>query len=318
MTRSLIAGAAGFIGSHLCRRLLDDGHHVVGVDNFITGSKSNILPLLEHPHFEFHHADVIQPLQVPGALDEVYHLASLASPVAYYQHPLQTLYSGSDATRHLLELCRDSGARFLLTSTSEVYGDPDIHPQVETYWGNVNPIGPRSVYDESKRYAEALTMAYQRLDLVEVRIARLFNTYGPRMARDDGRVIPAFACQCIEGEPLTVFGDGSQTRSFCFISDTVDGIVRLMRSDYAKPCNIGNPQEMTVADLATFMVKNTGSRSAISYHPLPTDDPKRRCPDISLAKAQLGWEPVVSLEDGLGQTLDYFRTICLPKDNVAP
>lgn len=314
MPKSLVAGAAGFIGSHLCERLLDDGHSVIAVDNFITGSKENIAGLMRHPRFEFLFADLIQPFSLPGPLDEVYHLASPASPVAYYANPLKTLYSGSDVTRNLLEVCKETGARFLLTSTSEVYGDPEVHPQVESYWGNVNPIGPRSVYDESKRYAEALTMAYHRHEQTAVRVARLFNTYGPNMARDDGRVIPAFVCQCLLGKPLTVFGDGSQTRSFCFVSDTVEGIIRLMRSDYSGPCNIGNPLEMTVGALAKLMVENTGSRSTISYHPLPTDDPRRRCPDITIAKQQLGWEPQVTFEEGLKLTVEYFREVCRGQD----
>jgi dTDP-glucose 4,6-dehydratase len=317
MPRALVAGAAGFIGSHLSERLLNDGLQVIGVDNYITGDTKNIVNLLRHPNFEFLEANLIDPVSIEGKIDEVYHLASPASPIAYYANPFATLYSGSDVTRNLLEVCRAKGARFLLTSTSEVYGDPTEHPQTESYWGNVNPVGPRSVYDEGKRFAEALTMAYHRYHAVSTRIARLFNTYGPRMAMADGRVIPAFTCQCLRGEALTVFGDGSQTRSFCYVTDTVDGIVRLMRSDLHRPCNIGNPNEMTVEALAKLLVDKIGTSSTITYHPLPEDDPKRRRPDITLAKQALGWEPRIALEEGLAKTAEYFREI-LNSDSNAP
>jgi dTDP-glucose 4,6-dehydratase len=307
MARVLVAGAAGFIGSHLTDRLLADGHEVVGIDNFITGNPRNLSHLHSNPRFTFVEADVIRPIVVDGTFDRIYCLASPASPIDYLKRPFETLYAGSDGTRNLLDRALADGARFLLTSTSEVYGDPQVHPQPESYWGNVNPNGPRSVYDEAKRYAEAITMAYHRYKGVEVRIARIFNTFGPRMRHDDGRVVPAFSCQALRGEPLTVFGDGSQTRSYCYVSDLVDGLVRLMESDLREPCNLGNPYELTVRELATVIADAAGSGSTVVYKPLPEDDPKIRRPDTTRARTVLGWEPQVPFADGLRVTMDYFR-----------
>ena len=307
--RHLVSGAAGFIGSHLCDRLLADGGEVVGLDNLITGDRRNIEHLAGKPKFTFREFDVTRPVEENGKFDHVWHLASLASPKFYLAYPIETLESGSTGTRNMLEIARRDGARFLITSTSECYGDPLEHPQVETYWGNVNPIGIRSCYDESKRYAEAFTMAYHRTHGVRTNIARIFNTYGPRMALDDGRVVPAFLDQALRGEPITVFGDGSQTRSFCFVSDLVDGLYRLMMSDERYPVNLGNPLEMTMLEFAGYIRRLTGASSTIVFQPLPQDDPKQRKPDISKAKAILGWEPRVPLEEGLRRTVEYFRSL---------
>jgi dTDP-glucose 4,6-dehydratase len=306
--RALVTGGAGFLGSHLCERLLDEGLHVVCMDNLITGSLANIEHLVGRIGFTFIHHDVTNFIHVPGRLDYILHFASPASPIDYLHLPIQTLKVGSLGTHKALGLAKAQGARFLLASTSEVYGDPLIHPQPEGYWGNVNPVGPRGVYDEAKRFAEALTMAYHRHHGVDTRIVRIFNTYGPRMRANDGRVVPAFICQALAGEPLTAFGDGTQTRSFCFVDDLIEGIWRLLRSDYADPMNIGNPAEMTVLEFARQIIRLTGSRSEIVFRPLPVDDPKVRQPDISLARRVLGWEPKVPLERGLASTIEYFRT----------
>ncbi len=305
--RILVTGGAGFVPSHLVDRLLADGHEVVAVDNFVTGDRANVAHLAEHPRFQLVVADVSKELPVGGRFDRVYHMASPASPIDYVELPFETLYVGSDGTRNALERARADGARFLLASTSEVYGDPAVHPQVESYWGNVNPIGPRSVYDEAKRYAEALTMAFHRYHGVATRIVRIFNTYGPRMRANDGRVMPAFCSQALGGQPLTVFGDGLQTRSFCYVSDLVDGIIRLMESDLTEPCNIGNPHEMTMLQLAEYINTYTGNAAGIVHKPLPTDDPTQRRPDITRARTALGWEPKVAFDDGVARTVAYFR-----------
>jgi dTDP-glucose 4,6-dehydratase len=305
--RYVISGAAGFIGSHLADRLIEEGHEVVGIDNLITGRLENIEHLRVNPHFTFLQKDVTEPVCLESRVDRVFHLASLASPLDYLKHPIETLESGSTGTRNMLELARQHGARFLLTSTSECYGDPLEHPQKETYWGNVNPVGPRSCYDESKRYAEALTMAYHRVHGVPTNIARIFNTYGPRMALNDGRVVPAFIDQALRGANLTVFGDGSQTRSFCYISDLVDGLLRLSESEERYPVNLGNPAEMTILQFAETIRQRFGGKPEIEYKPLPADDPKIRRPDISKAKSLLGWEPKVPLELGLTLTIEYFQ-----------
>jgi dTDP-glucose 4,6-dehydratase len=308
--RFLISGAAGFIGSHLCDRLLADGHSIVAIDNLVTGSLNNLAHLGNHPRFEFRNQDVTRPVECDGPLDGVLHLASLASPREYLAHPIETLESGSTGTRNMLEAAHREGARFLLTSTSECYGDPLEHPQAESYWGHVNPVGERSCYDESKRYAEALTMAWHRVHGLRTNIARIFNTYGPRMALGDGRVVPAFLEAVLQGRPVTLFGEGLQTRSFCYVSDMVDGLVRLMFSGERYPVNLGNPRETTVRELADLIRKMAGSDLPLTAGPLPQDDPKRRCPDISKARALLGWEPRVSLEEGLRLTWDYFRAVC--------
>jgi len=305
----LVSGAAGFIGSHLCERLLADGHSVIGLDNLITGSQRNLAHLANHPRFRFMEHDVTQPLELAGRFDHVWHLASLASPKEYLAHPIETLESGSTGTRNMLEIARRDGARFLVTSTSECYGDPLQHPQVETYWGNVNPVGVRSCYDESKRYAEAMTMAYHRYYGVRTNIARIFNTYGPRMALKDGRVVPAFLDQALQGQPLTIFGDGTQTRSFCYVSDMVDGLVRLALSDERLPVNLGNPVELTILEFAERIRRLMGAELPIVFEPLPQDDPQKRRPDITKAKKVLGWEPKVNLEDGLRETVEYFRAL---------
>jgi dTDP-glucose 4,6-dehydratase len=307
--RHLVSGAAGFIGSHLCDRLLAGGHEVLGLDNFITGSPDNLAHLAGHSRFRLERCDVSAPFSVPGIFDQVWHLASLASPKHYLAHPIQTLESGSTATRNMLEIARRDGARFLVTSTSECYGDPLEHPQVETYWGNVNPVGERSCYDESKRYAEAMTMAYHRAFGVRSNIARIFNTYGPRMALDDGRVVPAFLDQALRGEPLTVFGDGSQTRSFCYVSDMVEGLVRLSLSEERLPVNLGNPLELTILEFAQRIAGLLEIDLKTVHQPLPSDDPKKRQPDISKARRILGWTPRVSLEDGLRETVAYFKAL---------
>ncbi len=301
----LISGAAGFIGSHLCERLLAEGHTVTGIDNFITGSPQNLAHLNE---LIFHEADAtsldfVQKMDALGPFDLVLHLASLASPKDYLNYPIETLESGSTATRNMLEVARLFNARFLLTSTSECYGDPLEHPQKESYWGNVNPIGPRSCYDESKRFAEALTMAYHRKFGLRTNIARIFNTYGPRMKLDDGRVVPAFLSQALEGLPLTVFGDGTQTRSFCYVDDLVDGLCRLMLSEEREPVNLGNPEEITLLEFAERIQRLLGTASPLEFHPLPENDPTRRQPDISKAKRVLGWEPKIGLEEGLARTV---------------
>ncbi|MEQ1885408.1 MAG: UDP-glucuronic acid decarboxylase family protein [Bryobacteraceae bacterium] len=307
--RHLVSGAAGFIGSHLCDRLLADGGTVVALDNFITGSRKNLAHLDSDSRFEFIDCDVTKPFDVRGPFDHVWHLASLASPKEYLAHPIETLESGSTATRLMLEIARREGARFLITSTSECYGDPEEHPQKETYWGHVNPVGPRSCYDESKRYAEAMTMAYHRYYGVRANIARIFNTYGPRMALNDGRVVPAFLDQALRGEPLTIFGTGSQTRSFCYVADLVDGLVRLGSSEERYPVNLGNPAELTILEFAERISRLMGSQLPIVHEPLPEDDPKKRRPDIAKAKRILGWEPKVLLEDGLRETVEYFKTL---------
>jgi dTDP-glucose 4,6-dehydratase len=303
----LVSGAAGFIGSHLCDRLLADGHSVVGLDNLITGARRNLAHLEKHPQFRFLEFDVTRPVDVPGRFDHVWHLASLASPKEYLAHPIETLESGSTATRNMLEIARRDGARFLITSTSECYGDPLEHPQVETYWGNVNPVGLRSCYDESKRYAEAMTMAYHRTYGVRTNIARIFNTYGPRMALKDGRVVPAFLDQALQGQPLTIFGDGTQTRSFCYVSDMVEGLLRLASSEERFPVNLGNPAELTILEFAERIQELMASNLPIVFEPLPSDDPKKRRPDIGKAQRVLGWEPKVPLADGLRETVAYFK-----------
>ena len=305
--RILVTGGAGFIASHLCERLLEQGHEVVAVDNFITGHRRNLETLLPHPAFRFVEADVTRSLPVDGRFDRIFHMASPASPIDYVQLPFETLYCGSDATRIALDRALQDGARFFLASTSEVYGDPLVHPQVETYWGNVNPIGPRSVYDEAKRFAEALTMAYHRYRHVETRIVRIFNTYGPRMRANDGRVMPAFISQALRNEPLTVFGDGLQTRSFCYVDDNVRGLMGLMESDLREPCNIGNPEEMTMLELAEYINRFTGNTAGIVFKPLPTDDPMQRKPVIDRARNAFGWQPQVSFETGVERTVAYFR-----------
>jgi dTDP-glucose 4,6-dehydratase len=306
--RLVVSGAAGFIGSHLCDRLLTEKHSVVAIDNLLTGSLRNISHLAGNPNFHFLQQDVTQPVEVEGAVDGVLHLASPASPKDYMQHPIETLEVGSAGTRNMLELARRWKARFLLTSTSECYGDPLVHPQRETYWGHVNPVGPRSCYDESKRFAEAITMAYHRVYDLRTNIARIFNTYGPRMQLDDGRVVPAFIDQALRGLPVTIFGDGSQTRSFCYVSDLVEGLYRLLLSDERYPVNLGNPEEMTIREFAEYVCRLTGAKCAVEHRPLPEDDPKKRRPDISKARRLLGWEPKVPLEEGLRLTIEYFRS----------
>lgn len=308
MSTSVVTGAAGFLGSHLCDKLLANGHRVIGIDNFITGNESNIEHLSGNKDFQFVKQDVTKYIDVSGDVDYVFHFASPASPIDYLELPIQTLKVGSLGTHNALGLSFAKKARFVLASTSECYGDPLVHPQTEDYWGNVNPIGPRGVYDEAKRFAEAMTMAYHRAHGVDTRIVRIFNTYGPRMRLKDGRVVPAFITQALKGEDLSVFGDGKQTRSFCFVSDLIEGIYRLSQSDFHDPVNIGNPSEMTVLQFAEAIVKLTGSKSKIAFHPLPVDDPKQRQPDISRAKKLLKWEPKVSLEDGLKETIAWFKT----------
>jgi dTDP-glucose 4,6-dehydratase len=305
--RVLITGAAGFLGSHLADRFLRDGHTVVGLDNFLTGHADNIAHLTGHERFSFLRHNISEYTYVAGPLDGVLHFASPASPVDYLHMPIQTLKVGSLGTHNALGLALAKGARFLLASTSEVYGDPAVHPQPESYWGHVNPIGPRGCYDEAKRFAEAMTMAYHRAQQVETRIVRIFNTYGPRMRPHDGRVVSNFIMQALQGEPITVYGDGSQTRSFCYVEDEVEGIYRLFNSDERQPVNIGNPNEFTVRQLAELVMELAGSKSPIIAHPLPTDDPKVRQPDIARARALLGWEPTVQLREGLTRTIDYFR-----------
>jgi dTDP-glucose 4,6-dehydratase len=307
--RFLISGSAGFIGSHFCDYLIERGHEVVGLDNLITGSMRNLAHLKGNANFHFIECDVTKETPVDGPFDGVLHLASLASPKDYLEHPIETLESGSTGTRNMLEIARREGARFLLTSTSECYGDPLEHPQKETYWGNVNPVGMRSCYDESKRYAEALTMAYHRTHGVRTTIARIFNTYGPRMALQDGRVVPAFLDQALRGEALTIFGDGSQTRSFCYVRDMVEGLYRLWASEERYPVNLGNPVELTILEFAETTQRLMGAKSPLQFCPLPEDDPKRRKPDITKARAVLDWEPRVQLDEGLRATIVYFQNL---------
>jgi len=307
--RVLVTGGAGFLGSHLCDRLLRDGHEVIAMDNLLTGNPRNIEHLQEEKRFRFVRHNVTEFVFVDGPLDAVLHFASPASPIDYLELPIQTLKVGSLGTHNALGLAKEKKARFLLASTSEVYGDPLIHPQPESYWGNVNPIGPRGVYDEAKRFSEAITMAYHRAHGVDTRIVRIFNTYGERMRPRDGRVVPALICQALAGEPMTVFGDGSQTRSFCYVADLIEGITRLLHSDVREPVNIGNPAELSVLEFARTIQRLTGTRSEIVFRPLPVDDPKVRQPDITKAKTKLGWEPKVKLEEGLGRTIEYFRTL---------
>ncbi|MFZ4785807.1 MAG: UDP-glucuronic acid decarboxylase family protein [Flavobacteriales bacterium] len=309
MKKVLITGAAGFLGSHLCDRFINDGFHVIAMDNLITGDLKNIEHLFPHERFEFHHHDVSKFIHVPGKLDYILHFASPASPIDYLKIPIQTLKVGSLGIHNCLGLAKEKNARLLIASTSEVYGDPSVHPQTESYWGNVNPVGPRGVYDEAKRFQEAITMAYHTFHGLETRIVRIFNTYGPRMRLNDGRVLPAFIGQALRGEDLTIFGDGSQTRSFCYVDDLVEGIVRLLNSDYASPVNIGNPDEITIKDFAEEIIKLTGTNQKVVYRDLPTDDPKQRQPDITLARQLLGWEPKVARAEGLKITYDYFKSL---------
>jgi dTDP-glucose 4,6-dehydratase len=305
--RAVVTGGAGFLGSHLCERLLDDGYEVVCLDNFLTGTPRNVEHLIGHRGFRLVRCDVSEFIHVPGRVDAVLHFASPASPMDYLQLPIHTLEVGSIGTMHALSLARDTGARFLLASTSEVYGDPLVHPQPESYWGNVNPVGPRGVYDEAKRFAEALTMAHRRTHGVDTAIVRIFNTFGPRMRPDDGRAIPTFIRQALNDEPITVAGDGSQTRSICYVDDLIEGIVGLLRSDLEGPVNIGNPHEISVLELAEWIRELVGPCSPIEFVPRPVDDPTVRQPDISLARTALGWEPSIPVEDGLKQTIEWFR-----------
>jgi dTDP-glucose 4,6-dehydratase len=311
MKRVLITGGAGFLGSHLCDRFIKEGYYVIAMDNLITGNLKNIEHLFKHPNFEYHHHDVSKFVFVPGDLHYILHFASPASPIDYLKMPIQTLKVGSLGTHNLLGLAKQKNARMLIASTSEVYGDPLVHPQNEEYWGNVNPIGPRGVYDEAKRFQEAITMAYHNFHGLETRIVRIFNTYGPRMRLDDGRALPAFMSQALRGEDITVFGDGSQTRSFCYVDDLVEGIYRLLLSDYALPVNIGNPNEISLKEFAEEVQRLTGTNSQIIYQPLPQDDPKQRQPDISKAKNILNWEPKVDRAEGLKVTLEYFKQALL-------
>lgn len=307
--RVLITGAAGFLGSHLCDRFIKDGFTVVGMDNLITGDLRNIEHLFKLKEFEFYHHDVSKFIHVPGELDYILHFASPASPIDYLKIPIQTLKVGSLGTHNCLGLAKAKGARILVASTSEVYGDPMVHPQPEEYWGNVNPVGPRGVYDEAKRFQEAMTMAYNNFHGLQTRIVRIFNTYGPRMRLNDGRALPAFIGQALRGEDLTVFGDGSQTRSFCYVDDLIEGIVRLLMSDYSMPVNVGNPEEISLKDFAEEIIRLTGTKQKIAYKPLPVDDPKQRQPDISKARSLLGWEPKVGRQEGLLKTYEYFKSL---------
>lgn len=304
---SVVTGGSGFLGSHLCDLLLSKGHRVIAIDNLITGNTANIEHLAGNERFRFIKHNVCDYIYLDGPVHNVFHLASPASPIDYLELPIQTLKVGAIGTMNCLGLAKAKGARFLIASTSECYGDPLVHPQKEDYWGNVNPIGPRGVYDEAKRFAEAMTMAYHRYHKIDTKIVRIFNTYGPRMRLRDGRVVPAFVGQALRGEPLTVFGDGKQTRSFCYVSDLIEGIYRLSQSDFHEPVNIGNPTEFTIVDFARLIIRLTGAKSEIVYKPLPTDDPKQRRPDISRAKQLLGWEPKVDLETGLKKTIEYFK-----------
>lgn len=302
----LITGAAGFLGSHLCDRFIKEGYNVIGMDNLLTGSLDNIEHLFKLKEFDFYFHDVTKFVHIPGKLDYILHFASPASPIDYLKMPIQTLKVGSLGTHNLLGLAKDKKSRFLIASTSEIYGDPNVHPQTEEYWGNVNPIGPRGVYDEAKRFMEAMTMAYHTFHNVDTRIVRIFNTYGPRMRLDDGRVLPTLIGQAIKGEDLTVFGDGNQTRSFCYVDDLIDGIYRLLHSDYVYPVNIGNPDEITINQFADEIIKLTGTKQKVIHKPLPVDDPKQRQPDITKAKTLLGWEPKISRTEGLKITYKFF------------
>jgi dTDP-glucose 4,6-dehydratase len=312
LKRILITGAAGFLGSHLCDRFMKEGYEVVGMDNLLTGNIHNIEHLFPEKNFSFYHHDITKFVHVPGNIDYILHFASPASPIDYLKMPIQTLKVGALGTHNLLGLAKAKGARILVASTSEVYGDPLVHPQTEEYWGNVNPIGPRGVYDEAKRFMESITMAYHNFHNVDTRIIRIFNTYGPRMRLDDGRALPTFVNQALHGEDITVFGDGSQTRSFCYVDDLVDGIYRLLLSDYHMPVNIGNPVEISLQQFAEEVLTLTGANVKIIYKPLPQDDPKQRKPDITKAKALLGWEPKVDRSEGLKRTLAYFKQQLLP------
>lgn len=316
MKRAVVTGGAGFLGSHLCERLLAEEIAVVAVDNLVTGKRENVAHLVDRNDFALVLHDVSKPIEIDGPVDYVLHFASPASPIDYLELPIQTLKVGSLGTHNSLGLAKAKGARYLLASTSETYGDPLVHPQPETYWGNVNPVGPRGVYDEAKRFAEAMTMAYHRVHGLETRIVRIFNTYGPRMRPNDGRVVPAFIQQALLGEPLTVFGNGTQTRSFCYVDDLIEGIYRLLQSNEVEPVNLGNPHEMTILEFADRIRAAIGSSSAIDYRPLPVDDPKTRQPDISKARRILGWEPRVPLAVGLEKTIEYFRTL-LPAPRMA-
>jgi dTDP-glucose 4,6-dehydratase len=315
MKRILITGGAGFLGSHLCDRFIKEGYHVIAMDNLITGDLKNIEHLFKLEHFEFYHHDVSKFIHVPGELDYILHFASPASPIDYLKIPIQTLKVGSLGIHNCLGLARVKKARVLIASTSEVYGDPNVHPQPEEYWGNVNPVGPRGVYDEAKRFQEAMTMAYHTYHGLETRIIRIFNTYGPRMRLNDGRVLPAFIGQALRGEDLTMFGDGSQTRSFCYVDDLVEGIYRLLLSDYAQPVNIGNPDEITIKEFGEEIIKLTGTSQKLISLPLPTDDPKQRKPDITKARSILGWEPKVSRAEGLRITFEYFKSLSISEVN---
>lgn len=312
--RVLVTGAAGFLGSHLCDRFIKEGYHVIGMDNLITGDLRNIEHLFKLEQFEFYNHDVSKFIHIPGELHYILHFASPASPIDYLKIPIQTLKVGALGTHNCLGLAKAKGARILVASTSEVYGDPLVHPQTEEYWGNVNPVGPRGVYDEAKRFMESITMAYHTFHNVETRIIRIFNTYGPRMRLNDGRALPAFIGQALRGEDLTVFGDGSQTRSFCYVDDLVEGIYRLLMSDYAYPVNIGNPNEITLKEFAEEIIQLTGTNQKIAYHPLPKDDPKQRKPDITKAKELLGWSPKVDRSEGVRITYEYFKS--LPKEEL--
>ncbi|TAL55425.1 MAG: SDR family oxidoreductase [Nanoarchaeota archaeon] len=307
MKRVLVTGGAGFLGSHICDRLVESGNFVIAMDNLITGNLKNISHLRKNKNFRFVKHDVSKHIKIAGRIDFVMHFASPASPIDYLKFPIQTLKVGALGTHNALGLAKAKRAKFILASTSEVYGDPEVHPQPETYWGHVNPIGPRGVYDEAKRFAEAMTMAYHRYHKIDTRIVRIFNTYGPRMRLDDGRVVPSFIGSILRNKPLTVFGNGTQTRSFCYVSDLVDGIYKLMQSDYHEPVNIGNPNEYTILEFAKKILEVSGSKNKIVYMPLPVDDPKVRQPDISRAKKILGWEPKVGLEEGLAKTIDWFK-----------
>jgi dTDP-glucose 4,6-dehydratase len=316
--RILITGAAGFLGSHLSDRFIKEGYHVIGMDNLITGDLRNIEHLFKLEQFEFYHHDVTKFIHIPGSLDYILHFASPASPIDYLKIPIQTLKVGALGTHNCLGLAKAKGARILVASTSEVYGDPLVHPQKEEYWGNVNPVGPRGVYDEAKRFMESITMAYHTFHDVETRIIRIFNTYGPRMRLNDGRALPAFIGQALRGENLTVFGDGSQTRSFCYVHDLVDGIYKLLMSDYSMPVNIGNPDEISLKDFAEEILELTGHKVKIVYDPLPVDDPKQRKPDITKAKEILGWQPKVNRKEGLKITYNYFKSLSMDEWNKLP
>ena len=309
MKKTLITGAAGFLGSHLVKRFLQEGHQVIAMDNLITGNLKNIEEFFPNPNFEFYHHDICKHIHIAGDLDYILHFASPASPIDYLKIPIQTLKVGAMGTHNLLGLAKAKNARILVASTSEVYGDPEVHPQTEEYYGNVNPVGPRGVYDEAKRYMEAITMAYHTFHHVETRIIRIFNTYGPKMRLNDGRVLPAFIGQALRGEDLTIFGDGSQTRSFCYVDDLVEGIYRLLLSDYVEPVNIGNPDEITISVFAEEIIKLTGTSQKVVYHDLPVNDPKQRKPDITKARKLLNWEPKVSREEGLKITYEYFKSL---------